>query len=495
LSARLSVRIVPLLLFVAIAAVFVWQRASSQRARVKRAPAAVSDQDRADARNYMQQYYAGRSPTRDQALANRRIPVEARWFATHSARVGDYIVALRHLIGGDRGIAQASTSEAPLASYVELGLQFFDLKSPSKPRAEIDLRSLRMVDASGRPLRLVRTEEGGISEAVTVPGGVVYLHDFKTETDTGDRIGAITGKIVEEAPGAVPKRFEIRNVPLFQMPRLFGEYELLPIPADRHAGLPKGLISVPPELCDVLKRESIPSLFPSPLPKPRLLICRDIAGRFELPVDGIVAKISAQKSVMGSMQTVVRIGDEEWFGTLWDHEPIWLALPEGRGRRIAMKLTLSHEPRMQSDPGLYAASAFPPASGKPSGGISAEVKVENSSFGPGLLPVRLWRLEESGRSLSTLVQAPISNAGILRLHNLAVGRYRMEPMFDRMTPRQPWSNRPVTLTEYLLYRFSCVGGQWQFNPAQDILVRPGQTTTLPPMILSNTMRVPIEGIL
>jgi hypothetical protein len=220
------------------------------------------------------------------------------------------------------------------------------------------------------------------------------------------------------------------------------------------------------------------------LPEQRLVIAPDLPMRIGIPDEMSDTRISLKvtPAPMGMLNLEVQDGAHTWKGKAFDSEPILIVRPcmsSEKSRRVIM-LRIARDTYYQRNMPPSPLSFIPPP-GQAGGAITSGVQVIDRPFGEGYSLVRMWRYEEQGLSEPKVMRIPISADGTYTLPNVSPGRYRMERFAKDIIPVLPYDEMPGTIEEFLKHRFEVTGGRWIGQTADDIHVRSGQRTQVPPL--------------
>lgn len=317
-------------------------------------------------------------------------------------------------------------------------------------------------------------------------------------------------------PGEERYHFRIENVPLPNMPHVFGLACAARIP----------LTTATRDTLTVLRNRNAAALaryFPphtkdtGPLEMPnRLVLLPDAPNTFRLALNSNAYLSRTQSIDQGEIlqciltphpgldgeittDVVLRRGGNAPLSVqttlhLWENEPVVLAIPDpssARGSHFCVQLRLFLEmPPRRFENGTASPSPFPSASKMRGGVLGGTVLVENEPLHQGTVHLELHYSDPvTQKQTVTSASAEVDNEGAWRFANLPPGTYAVqlkavEPFVSRYALR---SKSPEAS---LRRRYGLRRPVWKNGEPAPVTVRPGGAVLLPPFRLIEAERLP-----
>jgi hypothetical protein len=418
----------------------------------------------------------------DAALAGRYAAASGRprLVANLASRAGPYVVSVRQITAADRVrnllevLPRSALAVSPIGSF-ELLLQVNPVgDAPS--RFEVDQGEFRVIDDRGSELSRA-IPASAVGDSGQLAGGRRFALQVSAPHPQATLLRSIEGAIIAYGPGGrLPQAwpFKITNVPLPTHQRLFGEIRprWLNRPAVVHLGSTAQVLtgSASEEASSAAEAEQTSTT----LPYLRLVLpCGQPTSLTPiLPGGSQVLTIVARPLADGNISIGGVCGTRSWHVTIWDREPITLALPRSPdGRRLGLQMNLSRtdEPLL-----LPAARPIFPAEGDiPAGSLAISIRVGQRPVGPAMLPFGIRRARGGSWSEERRTSAPVRANGQAIIGNLAAGRYRVVLDPDGMSP--VGATEGVNARQYLSRRYGAVAGSWH-GTTQEVIIEPGRRT-------------------
>jgi hypothetical protein len=415
-----------------------------------------------------------------------RLAQEPRLFASMAARAGAYLISVRQLYSGNymRHILHRNGAYGEPLGKIQIVLQTMPLRD-TKASYHIDLTSLKAVDDTGRALNAVPSADN-TSKPIALPNCAVQMAALEEPDVQSRTLQSLSGTLVETDSNGTTRRipFTLTNLPLPVGKRMFGKMTPGKIEIAKAKHLPDGLTVILGLEAERLSTQAQPCTEYSALPEQQLVIAPGLPTKIGIPEEQgdsrIVLKVTA--APMGMMQIEMRDREHTWKGKAFDCEPILIVRPKetrGKTRKVVM-IRLSRDTSYQRNMPSAPLSFIPPP-GQAGGAIMSGVVVQGRPFGEGFTLIKMWRYEEKGVSPPKVLRVPISADGTYTLPNVSPGRYRMERFAKDLIPVLPYDETPGPIEEFLLHRFDAAEGRWTGETVDDIVVRSGQRTTVPPL--------------
>ena len=412
----------------------------------------------------------------DVALIGRSLASggQPRLIANLADRAGDVVVSVRQIYASDRvrNLFEERVTPGPVGPW-QLVLQTNSASTgATSSEVVLDINSVRATDSRGSAMHPIEAP-ASLNGPAPVPNGRTYTVFMSAPAPQATSIAEIAGVLLGQGGRADARStpFTIRNVPLPNALRLFGEvtpYELA-APA-RGRALRSGLL-LGDAMEDALRGARMDASS-SGLPYLRLIlpVGSPTALNAVLPDRAPQITITVQPEPNGTILAEGTIGNIRWRQRLWDREPFLLVVQsKATPGPLGLQLNVS---RSNENVILPAARAVFPTQGREAAGsIVVRFRVGSRPIGPGSVAVTLSRFDGTGWSAEETTEAPLRANGEAVIGNLRPGRYRVRFHPERLSPMG--AVRGVNITEYLRDRYGLESARWSPEVGQEITVMPG----------------------